>query len=134
MVLLQDDDLYDQQLFGWLDDAIRASTLYNAAIVGGNNGSDIDCSFFYKPGDLGLLTAQFCSGIDEDGKSYYVLGDYQRMLINSDFSGAYGMAPNRFVASSNRAPQLINITKALHLNLFPEELKPYQFDDYYNCF
>lgn len=133
-VLLQDDDIYDERLFNWLDSALKASSRYGAAIVGGNGGADLDCSFSYGRGDSGLLSAKFvvCSG--DNAKSFYSLGSYERMVIPSGFTSANGMMPHKFVACVNRSPQLIDVKSAKQLSFFPKELEPYQYDDYYNCF
>jgi hypothetical protein len=134
VVLLQDDDIYDERLFNWLDSALKASAHYGASIVGGNGGSDLDCSFSYQRADSGLLSAEFVMGSLGNCKSFYSLGSYQRMLLPSEFVAAHGMMPHKFVASVNRAPQLINVESARQLSFFPKELEPYQYDDYYNCF
>jgi hypothetical protein len=134
VVLLQDDDVYDERLFDWLDSALKASSQYGAAIIGGNGGSDLDCSFSYQRADSGLLSAEFVMGSPSHSKSFYSLGCYQRMLLPSGFVAANGMMPHKFVANVNRAPQLINVKSARQLSFFPKELEPYQYDDYYNCF
>ena len=134
VVLLQDDDIYDARLFDWLDSALEASSQYRAAIVGGNGGSDLDCSFPYRRADSGLLSAEFIMNFENASKSFYSLGCYERMLIPSKLTTANCMMPHRFVACVNRAPQLIDIKSARHLSFFPEALEPYQYDDYYNCF
>lgn len=134
VVLLQDDDIYDERLFSWLDSALVASSHYGSAIVGGNGGSDLDTSFSYQWADSGLLGAHFVVASLGQSKYFYSLGSYERMLIPSGFVPANGMMPHRFVASVNRAPQLINVERAMQLSFFPEELEPYQYDDYYNCF
>lgn len=133
VVLLQDDDIYDERLFEWLNSALKASSLYGAAIVGGNGGSDIDPSFSYKRADSGLMSAEFISD-NNNSKPFYSLGHYQRMLLPSKFSAVNDIMPHTFVANVNRAPQLMNVKLARELNFFPKELEPYQYDDYYNCF
>lgn len=134
VVLLQDDDVYDERIFDWLDSALKASSHYEAAIVGGNGGSDLDSSFPYQRADYGLQSAEFVISNLKDSNSYFSLGSYERMLIPSGFVAARGMMPHKFVASVDRAPQLIKVELARQLSLFPKELEPYQYDDYYNCF
>ena len=130
-VLLQDDDLYEDDLLPWVEKASKEfdkdATL---AIVGGNGAAN-----FVPDGcrlaDHALTTALFEVWSSGDSRGYK-LGDYQRMLypeshLSSDRSGAV------YADTVNRAPQMLSITAATSLDFFPEGLEPYQYDDDYNC-
>jgi hypothetical protein len=130
-VLLQDDDIYSESIFGWLEVALARMTADpSIAIVGGNGGAN------FIPGrvaraDEGLSTVRFETW-SEGGESRFRLGAYQEMTL-SRATPTFDASSSEFVATVNRAPQLVSIPWALRLGFFPVELEPFQYDDDYNC-
>jgi hypothetical protein len=130
-LLLQDDDLYSDRIFDWLEAALTRMAADPAiALVGGNGGAN------FVPGriaraDDGLCSVKFETWT-ESGESRFRLGAYQEMTLSRLVPTAEASA-GEFVATVNRAPQLVSIPWALRLGFFPVELEPYQYDDDYNC-
>jgi len=130
-VLLQDDDVYDNGFFDWLNKSLAAmSKDKSIAIVGGNGGVNFvpeGC----RVADEGLATAPFEMWRD-DCKRGFRLGKYQEMTF-SPARGSADLNSLAFVAVVNRAPQLIDIDASISLGFFPAELEPFQYDDDFNC-
>jgi hypothetical protein len=129
-LLLQDDDIYTEEIFDWVRSAIcHMQRDDSIALVGGNGGANYVAGYC-KKADVGLATAKF-ETFEANGKNRFRLGNYQEMEISS--ATAKSEPRCEFVATVNRAPQLIRIHLAKKLRFFPVELEPFQYDDDYNC-
>ena len=130
-VLLQDDDIYSNTLFDWVDRALAMMSQDKSIVIVGGNGGVNFVPARCRRADNGLTSAHFemwRAGNERRSR----LGDYQEMV----FSGARatdGASPMEFVHSVNRAPQIIQVEAAIALGFFPVELEPYQYDDDFNC-
>lgn len=132
IVLLQDDDVYDDRFFGWLDFSLEFMLEEDIAIVGGCHGCDLDPGFTYRRGERSMETAAFAIySLQED--TFQQLGSYHRMISAKPIQGAYGY-PCIYAATVYRAPEIISIKIALELGFFPAEFEPYQYDDDFNAF
>ena len=133
IVLLQDDDLYNKNLFEWVISSARLIDKFNASIVGGLSGFNLVSNFKYKKANKSISTANFMEFKNSLGKKYYQLGDFEKCEI-PQFDESTKKQKFKFVAAVNRSPQLIKVERAKELGFFPKELEPYQYDDHYNCF
>ncbi len=129
-LLLQDDDLYTDQIFAWLDAALnRMAEDPKIALVGGNGGAN------FVPGRIAAADEGLCSAKfeiwSEGAETRFRIGSYQEMILSRATPTADG-SRGEFVATVNRAPQLVSIPWALRLGFFPAELEPYQYDDDYH--
>lgn len=132
VVLLQDDDVYGVNFQAWLDSALTALDQdRSAAILGGNAGFNTTTTP-PKRADDGLVTAHFASW-SEGGRRGYSLGDYEERELSNLIPTPDGSAWE-YVATVNRAPQIVRIESAIDLGFFPSQMEPYQYDDDYNCF
>lgn len=130
-ILLQDDDVYNESLFTWIDSCkSKFSVDPCLAIIGGNGAANF-VSEGCNSADQGLTTARFESW-SEDGRSGYRLGDYQKMSYPC-VTMSESAAGSVFAATVNRAPQMIKVPVALKMDFFPAILEPYQYDDDFNC-
>lgn len=131
VVLLQDDDIFTEGLFDWLDKALSfMAGDKSIAIVGGNGGANFIPSRCNRA-DAGLSSVPF-EMWRKDGMRGFRLGHYQDMTLSSARATA-GAFPREFVSTVNRAPQVISVEAALTCGFFPTILEPYQYDDDFNC-
>jgi hypothetical protein len=131
-ILLQDDDIYTDGIFIWIEralDAMCADT--SIAIVGGAGGYNYDPGFCLSA-DEGLASAIFEEFQDVNGRFRFRLGRYHSMTQSSAKASSVGQL-TEFVATVNRSPQMMRISTAFDLGFFPSELEPFQYDDDYNC-
>ena len=133
VVLLQDDDVFSESIFDWLDNCCIYMNQENISITGGLSGLNLCTDFSYKKGDSTLINAKFESYKDERGIEYYQLGKFEKGIISNLKSTKNG-TNKEYVAYVNRAPQIINVSIAKKLGFFPKILEPFQYDDHYNCF
>ena len=132
-LLLQDDDVYGDDILAWLAGSLQIMSKGDVAIVGGNGGEMIANGFQYRDADTGLKNSEFCGQRGEGGELIFGLKGYH-MFASSNIVASSNASNYQAVACVNRAPQLISVEKAEELSFFPRELEPYQYDDYYNCF
>ncbi len=133
VLLLQDDDLYQQNISEWIEKSCLLIEKNNVSIVGGCSGMNLSKDFDYIPADNKFITAYYNHSFDDDGQEFYTLGDYEKGLIPS-MKQNNDLSESVYVACVNRSPQLISVDAAINLNFFPEAYQPYQYDDYFNCF
>ena len=133
IVLLQDDDLYNKNLFEWVIDSTGLIEKFNASIVGGLSGFNLVSNFQYKKANKSITSANFKEFKNNSGKNFYQLGDFEKCEI-PQFEESIKNQNYKFVAAVNRSPQLIKVKLAKELGFFPKELEPYQYDDHFNCF
>jgi len=128
VVLLQDDDIYSDNFFPWLDKClVTMAEDQLIAIIGGNAGACYvgeNCT----RADTALTNANFEFWRD-GGSTGFRLGRYQEMVFSNARADSVGV----FVDMVNRSPQVIDVSTAQKLDFFPKVLEPYQYDDDYNC-
>lgn len=134
--LLQDDDIYQNPKL-WIDNGLKYFAHdKRLSIIGFNGGAWLGEECYFTEADSGLLTALYESvNAQIDGSLFKVssLGRY-RKFHHPQIRRTMDASNYIYAASVNRAPQLINLSHCQELNYFPQDLQPYQYDDYYNCF
>ncbi len=130
-VLLQDDDIYSNALFDWVDRALAIMNQDTSIVIVGGNGGINFVPAGCRMADEGLTTARFEMWRDGDRRGFR-LGTYQEMAF-SPARPSEDLSALSFVAVVNRAPQILAIDAPLELGFFPVELEPFQYDDHYNC-
>ena len=133
VLLLQDDDMYQENIAQWIEEACLLIKNKNASIVGGCSGMNLSKDFDYIPADNEFTSSYYNHSFDENGQEFYMLGKYEKGLIPS-LKQTNDFSKHIYVACVNRSPQLMSVDIAMNLEFFPEEYQPYQYDDYFNCF
>lgn len=138
VALFQDDDVYLSPVKGWLKTCQKQMEAdRDLAIIGLNGGANFNSDCYIQRADTGLCHERFetlkLERPTPDGATANILGTYIRSEAPALEKTTDG-SKFRYVASVNRAPQFMRISDAIDLCFFPEELEPYQYDDYFNCF
>ena len=133
ILLMQDDDIYKNSIFTWLNNAINIMKKFKASIVSGNSGMALCSDFKYKNADNSISNSEFKTYKDKKGNLFYQLGDFDKgKLLNA--KKTKDASSFIFAACVFRAPQLVDVSVASKLGFFLEELEPYQYDDHFNSF
>ena len=132
--LMQDDDIYNESIFKWIDKGIEIMNKDNISIIGGNSGANFIKNYSYKIiEDIKKFeTSMIKTYSNKNLEMLYEMEGFFKFLIPNT-SSSKDFTSFEFVGSVNRSPQLINVNLAKILNFFPNELEPFQYDDYYNC-
>jgi hypothetical protein len=130
LVLLQDDDLYGDNVTAWLEQCHSLLTRFeDLAIIGLNAGGNPvgPC----VRADDSMQTSQFETWRD-DGRAFFRLSPFYTCQVSTldPTSNGSNWTFSTFV---NRAPQVIRLKFLQEVDCFPLDMCPYQYDDYYNC-
>lgn len=130
VVLLQDDDLYEENLGAWIESCRSLMDRYkDLAIIGLNGGVNP-----VGPCMLADDSIQSClyEAWNEEGRVFYRLGEFEVGEV-SDIKHTRDGTNWDFCSIVNRAPQVIRIDFLKRVDCFPLNMCPYQYDDYFNC-
>jgi hypothetical protein len=131
LLLMQDDDLYDDNLELWLNNAlILMSEDSSIGIIGFNGGFNTVGKI--TPADSGLTTASF-ENFEVNGTHYYRIGNYETcQILNTP--PTHDGSNWEYCEIVNRAPQLARIKFLTQLEAaFPFDMQPFQYDDHWHC-
>ena len=132
--LMQDDDIYEESIFNWIDKGINVMNEDKISIIGGNSGANYIEDYNYGPIENieKFNYSKFKTFINKNSEKFYEIEGFFKFKI-PNVKSSKDFLNYEFVCTVNRAPQLINVNSAKSLNFFPKELEPFQYDDYYNC-
>lgn len=131
LLLMQDDDLYDDNLELWLNNAlILMSEDPSIGIIGFNGGFNTVGKI--TPADSGLTIASF-ENFEVNGTYYYRIGNYETCQILHT-PPTHDGSNWEYCEIVNRAPQLARIKFLKQLEpAFPFDMQPFQYDDHWHC-
>jgi hypothetical protein len=131
ILLMQDDDIYDDNLELWLNNALLLMAEDpSVGIIGFNGGFNTVGEI--TPADDGLTSASF-ENFEVNGIYYYRIGKYETCQILHT-TPTHDGSNWEYCEIVNRAPQLTRIKFLTQLEAaFPLDMEPFQYDDHWHC-